>query len=330
MIANCLAELRALLASRQSRKDDHSPACSCQDCEHVAEACEMLGGEREEEPLDTRKLRELATRAVRERDEAQEQAAYWQRTANEFEQESIRRLAQREAALHRVARKIPRGSGAGGQTLTTATCFICERERSAPSTAFDPVCADCRAGRFDGATAQPATCMCHEPNSAGGRFCINCKLPIAQPATAAKLESDRCPWCGWPLAESVGAGCVRGNCSMRPLPSTIYDYERAMAEARDDTTREYIRRHYAAPPSMTAKPLSRTVRREVVIEDDDDNSSNHEVVDGPCPHARPSWKMCPHCNGINSIPPCPECGCMLAKKGDKMVCVNCDCGNRPE
>lgn len=41
MIANCLAELRALLASRQSRKDDHSPACSCQDCEHAQYALEQ-------------------------------------------------------------------------------------------------------------------------------------------------------------------------------------------------------------------------------------------------------------------------------------------------
>ncbi len=22
----------------------------------------------------------------------------------------------------------------------------------------------------------------------------------------------------------------------------------------------------------------------------------------PCPHSRPSWRMCPHCNGLNSIP----------------------------
>lgn len=42
-----------------------------------------------------------------------------------------------------------------------------------------------------------------------------------------------------------------------------------------------------------------------------------------CPHARPSWQMCPHCNGLNSIPPCPECGAMLVKSGDSMVCVNC-------
>lgn len=163
-----------------------------------------------------------ADKAERERDEAQEQAAYWQRTANEFEQESIRDLAQREAALHRVARKIPRGSGAGGQTLTTATCFICERERSAPSTAFDPVCADCRAGRFDGAPAQTAT--------------------------AAKLADTG--------RHKDGSHCHdKGQCRRAHLYA------------------------HAAPPSITARPLSRTVRREVVIEDDDGNSSNHEDAD---------------------------------------------------
>lgn len=36
-----IAELRALLASRRSRKADHSPACSCQDCEHAQYALEQ-------------------------------------------------------------------------------------------------------------------------------------------------------------------------------------------------------------------------------------------------------------------------------------------------
>lgn len=35
------AELRALLASRESRKADHSPACSCQDCDHAQYALEQ-------------------------------------------------------------------------------------------------------------------------------------------------------------------------------------------------------------------------------------------------------------------------------------------------
>lgn len=27
----------------------------------------------------------------------------------------------------------------------------------------------------------------------------------------------------------------------------------------------------------------------------------HAAPEGPCPHMRPSWRMCPHCLGINSI-----------------------------
>ena len=62
--------------------------------------------------------------------------------------------------------------------------------------------------------------------------------------TPTKLEDDRCAWCGWPLGNDL-SHCMRGNCSMRPLPTAIYDYERAMLEARDKTTREYIRTNYA-------------------------------------------------------------------------------------
>lgn len=57
-------------------------------------------------------------------------------------------------------------------------------------------------------------------------------------------ENDRCAWCGWTLANLLNNGCVRGNCSMRPLPTVLYDHERAFAEAKSETTREYIRTHY--------------------------------------------------------------------------------------
>jgi len=36
--------------------------------------------------------------------------------------------------------------------------------------------------------------------------------------------------CGWPLAERSEDGCVRGNCSQRPLPPRFYDPERADRE----------------------------------------------------------------------------------------------------
>ena len=61
------------------------------------------------------------------------------------------------------------------------------------------------------------------------------KIRSLQPraATAALVVDDltRCALCGWPLAESVDKGCVRGNCSMRPLPNgALYSRERARAE----------------------------------------------------------------------------------------------------
>lgn len=44
-------------------------------------------------------------------------------------------------------------------------------------------------------------------------------------------EETRCAVCGWPLAESAEKGCVRGNCSMRPIDWTnIYDVDRANRE----------------------------------------------------------------------------------------------------
>lgn len=35
--------------------------------------------------------------------------------------------------------------------------------------------------------------------------------------------ADRCPVCGWPLAADLVSGCVRGNCSQRPVPTRRAD-----------------------------------------------------------------------------------------------------------
>lgn len=43
-------------------------------------------------------------------------------------------------------------------------------------------------------------------------------------------DESRCAVCGWPLAESVVKGCVRGNCSQRPRPDNLYAPERAARE----------------------------------------------------------------------------------------------------
>lgn len=52
-------------------------------------------------------------------------------------------------------------------------------------------------------------------------------LPVAPPHVD---EEFRCAVCGWPLAESVERGCVRGNCSHRPRPDRLYAPERAEKE----------------------------------------------------------------------------------------------------
>jgi hypothetical protein len=33
------------------------------------------------------------------------------------------------------------------------------------------------------------------------------------------MTVERCPVCGWPLADRLEEGCIPGNCSMRPRPA---------------------------------------------------------------------------------------------------------------
>lgn len=52
-------------------------------------------------------------------------------------------------------------------------------------------------------------------------------------APEAPLDENRCAVCGWPLIEGDGLnplGCVRGNCSQRPMPEPFYDRPRAERE----------------------------------------------------------------------------------------------------
>ena len=56
-----------------------------------------------------------------------------------------------------------------------------------------------------------------------------------------RLEDDwksRCDWCGWPLKETVEEGCIRGNCSMRPLPQTnvTWKYKQEIRELESQLT----------------------------------------------------------------------------------------------
>lgn len=87
--------------------------------------------------------------------------------------------------------------------------------------------------------------MCGQPSQAE-TWPPRCRQHAHAPAGAGKgtaKDDKRCAWCGWSLTGNVNSGCVRGNCSLRPLPSTLYDYERAMLEAVSDDTREYIKAH---------------------------------------------------------------------------------------
>lgn len=64
-----------------------------------------------------------------------------------------------------------------------------------------------------------------------GEMCPNPShdAPAETPA-AQEQDKSRCAICGWPLMSTVENGCVRGNCSMRPLPKRYYDAERARKE----------------------------------------------------------------------------------------------------
>lgn len=45
-----------------------------------------------------------------------------------------------------------------------------------------------------------------------------------------RKDANRCAVCGWEVRERVEDGCVRGNCSMRPIPKRFYDADRAASE----------------------------------------------------------------------------------------------------
>ena len=50
--------------------------------------------------------------------------------------------------------------------------------------------------------------------------------PQGETPEAERPDLSRCDWCGWPIKESVGEGCVADNCSMRPQPTmTAAQYE---------------------------------------------------------------------------------------------------------
>jgi len=102
------------------------------------------------------------------------------------------------------------------------------------------VCPACRRGDF--ATMLEGQGLRHYITEGDGTrryrgMCAAVNIRALQrpaPAAPAKIEDDdetRCAWCGWPLQDSIEKGCVRGNCSMRPLPLIPWKRERAKREA---------------------------------------------------------------------------------------------------
>ena len=43
-------------------------------------------------------------------------------------------------------------------------------------------------------------------------------------------DTSRCAVCGWSIYASRAEGCVRGDCSWRPLPKRLYAPDRAVSE----------------------------------------------------------------------------------------------------
>lgn len=54
-------------------------------------------------------------------------------------------------------------------------------------------------------------CGLHKHSGHGADCIVDAALSSQQP-------EERCERCGWPLAKTRSAGCVKGDCSQRPLP----------------------------------------------------------------------------------------------------------------
>ncbi len=48
-------------------------------------------------------------------------------------------------------------------------------------------------------------------------MCRRLDASVAE-ALGKKWDENRCKICGWPLKETMEEGCVKGDCSMRPVP----------------------------------------------------------------------------------------------------------------
>lgn len=65
-----------------------------------------------------------------------------------------------------------------------------------------------------------------------GSHQVTQRVRDAQPKSQLPRIDDesRCACCAWPLAATLEEGCVRGNCSQRPLPTKFYAPERHLRE----------------------------------------------------------------------------------------------------
>ncbi len=78
------------------------------------------------------------------------------------------------------------------------------------------------ADEFDNLRVRSASQTCAIPGGASG----------ARESAQALDDPSRCAVCGWRLAENAASGCVRGYCSLRPIPPRLYAPERAALEYR--------------------------------------------------------------------------------------------------
>lgn len=80
------------------------------------------------------------------------------------------------------------------------------------------------------AIAVVAVYMCWRYPTGVGGDPFPCEQRPSQSPQVSHDDPKRCAVCGWTLADEAMNGCVRGNCSLRPLPGRFYSPARAKAE----------------------------------------------------------------------------------------------------
>lgn len=118
----------------------------------------------------------------------------------------------------------------------------------------EPVSDACGDGKHGECTQDHTKCHC---TYRSGHMVTHAYMYPPTAPSSSPLETPsqimRCAVCGWPLAESADKGCVRGNCSMRPIPDRIYDPVRANTE--------YGKNIFKVPAESSPKPAESLIER---------------------------------------------------------------------